>query len=120
MWRMNVIVLMMRFMNLKLSLQKDLEVEEVNTKVNYLSFSFWNKVGHIATRCPDREDKDEKKEWKYKGRSDDKDYRRNKDEKGKKYCYITKEKTNNESESNDDEVVYVAMNEESYKDEKLH
>ena len=25
-----------------------------------------NKVGHIAARCPDREDKDERKERKYK------------------------------------------------------
>ena len=37
------------------------------------------------------------------------DFKGNKNEKGKKYCYIVEEETNNESESNDDEVVYVAI-----------
>ena len=54
---------------------------------------------------------------KYKGRRDDKDYKRNKDHKGKKSCYIFEEETDNESESNDDEVVYVAMKEDYDKDE---
>ena len=30
-----------------------------------------NKFGHITTRCPSREDRDERKEINYKGRRDD-------------------------------------------------
>ena len=68
-----------------------------------------NNVNHIATRCPNREDKDETREINYKGRRDEKYYRRRKDDKDKKYYYIAKENSDNESESNDDEVVYVTM-----------
>ena len=31
----------------------------------------WNKVGHIATSCLDKEGRDERKKRKYKGRRDD-------------------------------------------------
>lgn len=73
-----------------------------------------NKVGHISARCSNRENKDEKRERKYKGRSDDWYNRRNKDykDKGKKYCYISEEETDNEFESNDEEVVYGSMKED--------
>lgn len=57
-----------------------------------------NKVGHIATRCHDREDKDESK---YKGRRDDREFKKNKDYKdnGKKSCYIVEDKIDNEFKS---------------------
>lgn len=76
------------------------------------------KVGHIVARCLRKEERDERKEGKYKGRRDDKDYKRRKDEKGNKSCYIIEEEIDNESTSNDDEVVYVAMKEDSNEDEK--
>ena len=80
-----------------------------------------NKVGHIVARCPNREDKYERRQDKYKGKWDDSDNKRNKNykEKGKKSYYIFEEETNNESESNDEEVVYVAMKEYSDEDEKI-
>ena len=79
-----------------------------------------NKVGHIVARCTNREKKDERKERNYKGRRDDKDNKRNKDykDKGKKLCYIVEEETNNESDSNDEEVFYVDMKEDPNEDEK--
>ena len=39
-------------------------------KLSIIYFSC-NKVGHIATRCPKREDTNERKERKYKGRRND-------------------------------------------------
>lgn len=81
-------------------------------KLHIICFSC-NKVCHIVAKCPDKEDKDKRKERKYKGRRDEKDYKRNKDEKGKKSCYIAEKETDNESESNDDEVVYVSIKEDS-------
>ena len=77
-----------------------------------------NKVGHIIARCPDREDKDAKKERKHKGRRDENDYIRSKDDKDKNFFNILEEKTDNEFESNDDEVVYFSMKEEFDEDEK--
>ena len=61
-----------------------------------------NKVGHIVARCLEKEDKDERKKNKYKCRRDDKDYKRSKDEKGKKYYYIADKKSDSKSKSNDD------------------
>ena len=75
-------------------------------------------VGYIATRCLDREEKGERKERKYKGRGDDWDYKKNKDDKAKKSCYIVDEEIGTEFESNDDEFVYVAMKEDYDEDEK--
>ena len=89
-------------------------------KLPIIFFSY-KKVGHIAARYPDREDKDERKERKYKGRRDDQDYKTNKDykDKGNKSCYIVEEETNIESESNDEGVVLVAMKEDYDEDEKI-
>lgn len=80
-----------------------------------------NKVGQIFADCPDIEDKDQRKESKYKGRRYDKDNRRNKDykDKGMKSCYITKEETDNESNSNDEEVVCVSMKKDYDEDGKI-
>ena len=85
-----------------------------------IHFFSCNKVGHIAVHCLDKEDKDERKERKYKGRRDDQDYKKNKEykEKGKKYCYSVEEKTDNESKINDDEIFYVAMKEDYDEDYK--
>lgn len=88
-----------------------------NGKLPIIYMSY-NKVGHIVARCLDREDRDERKEGKYKRRRDDRDYKRNKDGKGMKSCYIVEEETKNESKSNDDEVGYVSMKEDSDEDEK--
>ena len=56
-----------------------------------------------------------RKERKYKGRRDGRDNKKNKDYKDKdhKSCYIAKEETDIESENNDEEVIYVAMKEDS-------
>lgn len=35
-----------------------------------------NKVGHIAARCPDMDDKDEERKRKYKDKRENKGYRR--------------------------------------------
>ena len=61
-------------------------------KLIILCFTY-KKVGHIAARFPNRDDKDDRKNFKYKARRDD---RRNKDKrgykhKGKKSCYVSKE-----------------------------
>ena len=69
-----------------------------------------NEVGHIATRCLER--RKYKGNNKYKGRRSE-DSREYKD-KGKK-CYIAEE---DNSDENDDEVVYVAMKDESNEDEE--
>lgn len=60
------------------------------SKINNFSF---NKVGHIATRYPNKEDKDERRKRKYTGIRDDSDNRINK---GNKYCYIGEEETRND------------------------
>ena len=72
-----------------------------------------NEVGHIAARCPKK--KNYRGDDKYKSRNDED----NKDckDKDKKSCYIAKEETNDGSDDHDDEVVYVAIKDESDKDE---
>ena len=48
-----------------------------------------DEVGHISTKCPKKDDKDERKFNKYEGKKDfkgDKSYK----DKGKKSCYIAK------------------------------
>lgn len=71
-------------------------------------------VSHITAICLDREEKDERRVNKYEGKRDGRDSRRNKEykDKGKKSCYISKEETDNESDSNDEEVVYVPIKED--------
>lgn len=73
-----------------------------------------NEVGHIAVRCTQKK-KDYKEGSKYKDyknrREDDKkDYK----DKGKK-CYIAEE----DSDDNDDELVYVAMKDHSDEEEPI-
>jgi hypothetical protein len=69
-----------------------------------------NEVGHIAAQCPEKKNKRDK--FEYKGRRDEED--KGHYDKGKKSCYIAKEDTDNESDkSNDEEVVYVVVKDES-------
>ena len=64
-----------------------------------------NEIGHIAARCPKKNNY--KGSDKYKGRRNEhkKDFK----DKGKK-CYIVQE---DDSDEHDDEVVYVAIKDES-------
>ena len=73
------------------------------------------EVGHIDARCPQK--KNHKGGDKYKSKRDDnnKDYR----DKGKKSCYIIEEDTMEDYDDHDDEVVYVAMKDESDEDEVI-
>lgn len=60
---------------------------------------------------------EEQYKWrKYKSKRDEdkKDYK----DKGKKFCYISKEETKDGSGDHDDEVVYVAMKNHSNEDEE--
>ena len=66
------------------------------------------EFGHIAARCIQK--KTYKEESKYKNRKEDD----GKDYKGKKSCYIDDEQ---DFDENDDEVVYVAMKDDSNEDE---
>ena len=69
-----------------------------------------NEIGHIDVRCIEK--KNYKGSDKYKGRrnEDIKDYK----DKGKKSCYNV---WGDDSDEHDDEVVYVAMKDESNEDE---
>ena len=75
----------------------------------------FKKLGHIITRCPEK--KNYRSGHKYKSRRDEdnKDYK----DKGKKSCYIFKEEIRYESDDHDNEVVYVAMKDESNEDEAI-
>ena len=60
-----------------------------------------DEVGHIDSKCPNKDNKDEKKFNKYKGKKDFKSYKSYKD-KDKKSCYIAKD-----YDSDEDEMVYI-------------
>lgn len=75
-----------------------------------------NEVGHIAARCLEK--KNYKGGDKYKSRRDE-DNKYYKDN-GKKSCYIAEEETKDGYDDHDDEVAYVAIEDESDEDEKLH
>ena len=71
----------------------------------YIIYFNYNEIGHIAARCPEK--KNYRGGEKYKSRRDknNKEYKK----KGKSSCYIAKEEKS-------DEVVYVAMKDESNED----
>ena len=75
-------------------------------KIPLIYFSC-EEIGHIATRCPKKERKDEKKSHKYKDKKEFEGHKFYK-EKGKKTCLIAKDFDNNE-----DEIVYIAIKDES-------
>ena len=67
-----------------------------------------NEIGHIAARCTQKKNYKDGRKFKNKKEDGNKDYK----DKGKR-CYIVEE----DSDENDDEVVYVAMKDESDQDE---
>ena len=71
-------------------------------KIPLICFSC-EEVGHVVARCPNREDKDEKKSNKYKGKKEFKNYKN----KGKKSCFMAKDFDNSE-----DEIVCIAIKDE--------
>jgi hypothetical protein len=71
-----------------------------------------NEVGHIATRCLEKKNYRGGDNYKSRKDEDNKEYK----DKGKKSCYIVEEETKDGSEDRDDEVVYVAMKDESDED----
>ena len=64
-------------------------------------------VCHVATRCPNKEIKDDKKFNKFKGKKYFKSYKDYKD-KRKKSCYIAKDSNSDD----EDEMVYIAIKDE--------
>ena len=63
-----------------------------------------NEVGHIAARCTQKKNYKDGRKFRNKKEDDNKEY------KGKgKSCYIVEE----DSDENDDEVVYVAIKDEA-------
>ena len=69
-----------------------------------------NEVSHIATRCIQKKNHKEGNKYKNKREGNSRDYK----DKGKR-CYIVEEEN---SDENDNEVVYVAMKDESDEDKK--
>ena len=75
-----------------------------------------NEVGYIVARCLDKKNWDERHGDKYKRRKDE-DSKRYED-RGKKSCYIAKEDSKIESSDSEEvEVVYVVMKDDSNEDE---
>ena len=72
-----------------------------------------NEVNHIATRCLEKKNNRSGDKYKSKRDEDKKDYK----DKGKKSCYIAEEERKDGSDTHDDEVVYVAIKDDSDKDE---
>ena len=80
------------------SFDSDLEVVEALLKKKYsksrgkykgkipLIYFSCEEIGHIVTRCPNKESKDEKKSHKYKGKKKFKSHKSHKD-KGKNYFF---------------------------------
>ncbi|MDF3680761.1 hypothetical protein P3S38_27665, partial [Enterobacter hormaechei] len=59
-----------------------------------------NEVGHIAARCPNKQNKDEKKGYKYNGKKDFKSFK----DKGKKTYFMAKN-SNGSDDEEEDEIV---------------
>ncbi|MFA1068233.1 hypothetical protein ACDI57_27820, partial [Klebsiella pneumoniae] len=72
----------------------------------HLIFFSCEEVGHIAARCPNREEKYENN-YKYKDRKDFNNFKDYKD-KGKKTYFMAKDSDNSE-----DEMVYIVVKDES-------
>ena len=65
------------------------------------------------TRCPKKKNYRGGDKYKSRRDEDNKDYK----EKGKKSCYVAQEETKDGSNDHDDEMVYIAMKDESNEDE---
>ena len=90
-----------------------IEVEE-NTKVKFPYFSC-DEIGHIAARCPNKQNKDEKKGHKCNSKKDFKNHKSFKDKRKKTYFMAKDSKDSNNSE---DEIVYIVVKDESDNDEE--
>ena len=73
----------------------------------------YNEFGHIAARCLEKKNYRGGDEYKSRRDEGNKDYK----DKGKKSCYIAEDETKDESDGHDDDVVYVAIQDESNEDE---
>ena len=78
-------------------------------KVPLICFSC-EEIGHIAARCPNKQNNDEKKGHKWNGKKDYKSFKN----KGKKSCFIAKD--SKDSDNSEDEIVYIAVKDESDND----
>ena len=78
-------------------------------KLPIICFNY-NEVGHIAERCTKKKNYRDGNNYINKREDDGRDYR----DKGKKSCCIADEQ---DFDENDDELVYVAMKDESNEDE---
>ena len=97
-------------------MQRNIQEEEVNNKgkVPLICFSC-EEIGHIAARCPNKKNKDEKKGHKCNDKKNFKIHKSFKD-KGKKTCFMAKD--SKDSDSSEDEIVYIAVKDESDNDEE--
>ena len=75
-----------------------------------MNFFSCEEIGHIAARCPNKKNKDEKKDYKYNDKKNFKNHKSFK-EKGKKTCFMAKD--SKDSNSIEDEIVYIAIKDES-------
>ena len=73
------------------------------------------KKGYIATKCPNKQRKNEKKGHKCNGKKDFKNHKSFKD-KGKETCFMAKD--SKDSNNSEDEIVYITMKDESNNDEE--
>ena len=80
-------------------------------KVPLIYFSC-EEIGHIAARCPIKQNKDEKKDNKWNGKKDFKSFKN----KGKKTCFMAKD--SEDSDNGEDEIVYIIVKDDSDSDEE--
>ena len=83
-------------------------------KVPLIYFSC-EEIGHIAARWPNKQSKYEKKGHKCNGKKDFKNHKSFKD-KGKKTCFMAKD--SKDSDSSEDEIVYIVVKDESNNDDE--
>ena len=83
-------------------------------KVPLIHFSC-EEISHIVARFPNKESKDEKKGHKCNGKKNFKNQKSFKD-KGKKICFMAKD--SEDSDSSEDEIVYIAIKDEFDNDEE--
>ena len=83
-------------------------------KVTLIYFSC-EEIGHIAARCPNKQNKDEKKSYKYNDKKNFKGHKSFKD-KGKKTCFMAKD--SKDSNNSEDEIVYIVVKDECNNDDE--
>ena len=81
-------------------------------KIPLICFSC-QEIGHIAARCPNKQNKDEKKGHKCNDKKNFKNHKSFKD-KGKKTCFMAKD--SKDPDTSEDEIVYIIVKDESYND----